>query len=87
MLAERSGVLVTKSGAKASQKPDAVTRPWTKPRARRVRAIRDRLRLVYGTPTAKPHGHPIAELVLTVLSLNQVGDFFQRRSAHRGSAL
>lgn len=31
-------------------------------------AIRDRLRLVYGTPSAKPHGHPIAELVLTVLS-------------------
>jgi endonuclease-3 len=33
-----------------------------------VRSIRDRLRLVYGIPLAKPHGHPIAELVLTVLS-------------------
>ena len=33
-----------------------------------MRAIRDRLRLVYGVPVAKPHGHPIAELVLTVLS-------------------
>jgi endonuclease-3 len=33
-----------------------------------VRAIRDRLRLVYGTPGAEPHEHPIAELVLTVLS-------------------
>ena len=33
-----------------------------------MRAIRDRLRLVYGTPAARPHGHPIAELVLTVLS-------------------
>lgn len=33
-----------------------------------MRAIRDRLRLVYGIPLAKPHGHPIAELVLTVLS-------------------
>jgi endonuclease III len=33
-----------------------------------VRAIRDRLRLVYGRPLAEPHGHPIAELVLTVLS-------------------
>jgi endonuclease-3 len=33
-----------------------------------VRAIRDRLRLVYGTPGAEPHGQPIAELVLTVLS-------------------
>jgi endonuclease III len=33
-----------------------------------VRAIRDRLRLVYGIPRAEPHGQPIAELVLTVLS-------------------
>jgi endonuclease-3 len=41
---------------------------WTKPTPRRVRAIRDRLRLIYGIPTAKPHGHPIAELILTVLS-------------------
>jgi endonuclease-3 len=35
---------------------------------RRIRAVRDRLRLVYGVPLARPHGHPIAELVLTVLS-------------------
>jgi endonuclease-3 len=41
---------------------------WRRPPPRRVRAIRDRLRLVYGVPVAKPHGHPIAELVLTVLS-------------------
>jgi endonuclease-3 len=33
-----------------------------------VRWVRDRLRLVYGIPLAKPHGHPIAELILTVLS-------------------
>ncbi len=33
-----------------------------------MRAIRDRLRLVYGVPLAKPHEHPIAELILTVLS-------------------
>jgi endonuclease-3 len=33
-----------------------------------VRAVRDRLRLVYGVPLAKPHHHPIAELILTVLS-------------------
>ncbi len=41
---------------------------WRRPSARRVRAIRDRLRLLYGIPSAGPHGHPIAELVLTVLS-------------------
>jgi len=33
-----------------------------------VRAVRDRLRAIYGIPLARPHGHPIAELVLTVLS-------------------
>ncbi|MHB1570217.1 MAG: endonuclease III domain-containing protein [Solirubrobacteraceae bacterium] len=33
-----------------------------------MHAIRDRLRLVYGVPGWKAHGHPIAELVLTVLS-------------------
>ena len=37
-------------------------------RAARVRRIRDRLREVYGVPLMAPHGHPIAELVLTVLS-------------------
>jgi endonuclease III len=41
---------------------------WAPPTSRRVRAIRDRLRVVYGIPLAQPHGHPIAELVLTVLS-------------------
>jgi endonuclease-3 len=41
---------------------------WRRPPPRRVRAIRDRLRLVYGRPLAEPHGHPIAELILTVLS-------------------
>ena len=43
-------------------------REWRRPTTRRVRALRDRLRLVYGIPRAEPHGHPIAELVLTVLS-------------------
>jgi endonuclease-3 len=41
---------------------------WTRPSARRVRALRDRLRLVYGRPIAPPHGRPLDELVLTVLS-------------------
>jgi endonuclease III len=44
--------------------------PWTPPARRRVRAIRDRLREVYGIPLMRPHGDPIAELVLTVLSQN-----------------
>ena len=41
---------------------------FARPSARRVRAVRDRLRLVYGVPVAGPHGQPIDELVLTVLS-------------------
>jgi endonuclease-3 len=35
-----------------------------------VRAIRDRLRELYGKPDWEPHGHPIAELVRTILSQN-----------------
>ena len=35
-----------------------------------MRAIRDRLRELYGRPVNHPHGHPIAELVRTVLSQN-----------------
>ncbi len=41
---------------------------WTPPTPARVRRIRDRLRKVYGIPLMAPHGDPIAELVLTVLS-------------------
>jgi endonuclease-3 len=41
---------------------------WARPAPRRVRAIRDRLREIYGIPRERPHGHPIAELILTVLS-------------------
>jgi endonuclease-3 len=35
-----------------------------------VVAIRDRLREIYGRPVNEPHGHPIAELIRTVLSQN-----------------
>jgi len=41
---------------------------WTPPTRARVARVRERLREVYGTPLMRPHGHPIAELVLTVLS-------------------
>src|SRR3954451_12846148 len=43
---------------------------WRRPPRRRVLAIRDRLRELYGRPVSEPHGHPIAELVRTVLSQN-----------------
>ena len=35
---------------------------WRRPAKRRVRAIRDRLREMYGEPVNEPHGQPIAEL-------------------------
>jgi endonuclease-3 len=41
---------------------------WTPPARRRVLALRDRLRLVYGRPSAPPHRRPLDELILTVLS-------------------
>ena len=41
---------------------------WSPPARRRVRAIRARLRELYGIPVMAPHCDPLAELVLTVLS-------------------
>jgi endonuclease III len=41
---------------------------WKPPTRARVLRVRERLRAVYGVPRMRPHGHPIAELVLTVLS-------------------
>ena len=54
----------------SEDKPNStgVRESWRPPRSRRVRAIRDRLREVYGVPHAGPHGDPLAELILTVLS-------------------
>jgi len=48
--------------------PPVPRRDWTPPTRRRVRALRDRLRLVYGRPIAPPHHRPLEELILTVLS-------------------
>ncbi|MFL5872293.1 MAG: endonuclease III domain-containing protein [Solirubrobacterales bacterium] len=41
---------------------------WKRPDKRRMRAIRDRLREMYGVPEEEPHGDPVGELVKTVLS-------------------
>ena len=43
---------------------------WRRPERLRVTAIRDRLRAAYGRPELAPHGAPLDELVLTVLSQN-----------------
>jgi len=54
----------------AARRPRSRSRAddWTPPARARVVRIRDRLRDVYGAPLMRPHGHPIAERVLTVLS-------------------
>ncbi|HEX8156343.1 MAG TPA: endonuclease III [Solirubrobacteraceae bacterium] len=41
---------------------------WKKPARARVARIRGRLAELYGVPAMEPHGDPLAELVLTVLS-------------------
>ncbi|CAA9477364.1 MAG: Endonuclease III, partial [uncultured Solirubrobacteraceae bacterium] len=41
---------------------------WVAPSRARVRGVRDRLRAYSGPPVAPPHGRPLEELVLTVLS-------------------
>ncbi len=41
---------------------------WKRPSARRVASIRERLRELYGVPVIAPHGDPLGELILTVLS-------------------
>jgi endonuclease-3 len=41
---------------------------WKRPPAARVARIRDRLRELYGIPRMAPHGRPLDELILTVLS-------------------
>ena len=41
---------------------------WQPPTRARVLRIRDRLRQIYGIPRMAPHGRPLDELVLTVLS-------------------
>lgn len=41
---------------------------WRPPTRARVERIRARLREIYGVPTMAPHGRPLDELVLTVLS-------------------
>ncbi len=41
---------------------------WKSPTRARVLRIRDRLRQIYGVPRMAPHGRPLDELILTVLS-------------------
>jgi len=51
--------------ARSPRPPSAA---WAPPARRRVLRVRDRLREVYGVPLMAPHGQPLAELILTVLS-------------------
>ncbi len=60
------GGAMRSSSARASARKRPVA--WKPPTRARVLRIRDRLRLIYGVPLMSPHGDPVAELILTVLS-------------------
>ena len=47
-----------------------VPKGWRRPSRKRVAAIRDRLREMYGSRRNVPHDDPVHELVLTILSQN-----------------
>jgi len=53
---------------RAPPEPTLTRADWVRPSRARVTRIRERLAQVYGVPVAGAHGHPIAELILTVLS-------------------
>lgn len=59
----------TSASRRPARRPSkASASTWAPPTRARVVRVRERLREVYGVPLMRPHGDPIAELVLTVLS-------------------
>ena len=60
--------LLARSLLHANVQSGRVHAPWHPPSRPRVARIRERLAAVYGVPRQPPHGEPLAELVLTVLS-------------------
>ena len=56
------------AGRATAPKATLPAQAWKPPTRARVLRIRDRLRAVYGIPRMAPHGRPLDELVLTVLS-------------------
>ena len=65
-MAGRYGDAVSPTAARPRRRDPAAG--WTPPSRARVLRVRERLREVYGIPLMRPHGDPIAELILTVLS-------------------
>jgi endonuclease III len=59
---------VTRAGARPAAGAGVTRADWRRPARARVARIRARLAQIYGVPVAEPHGDPLAELVLTVLS-------------------
>jgi endonuclease-3 len=56
------------SASPSSDLPRRAARAWKRPARARVGRLTARLREVYGVPSMVPHGQPISELILTVLS-------------------
>jgi len=63
-MATFSGKPAMRPRARAGRRAGA----WRGPSRARVARVRARLLEVYGPTLARPHGHPLAELILTVLS-------------------
>jgi endonuclease III len=59
---------MTMTSPKNRKRKPASASDWKRPTRRRVLAIRERLREMYGVPVNKPNRKPIDELVLTILS-------------------
>lgn len=64
----RSAREQTLKGAACGYRSPVSKNGWKRPPAARVARIRDRLRELYGIPRMAPHGRPLDELILTVLS-------------------
>ncbi len=62
------GLTVRDAGPPARAGVSTARADWRAPARARVARIRARLAEVYGVPVQEPHGDPLAELVLTVLS-------------------
>ena len=62
------GVKTRRTGPQVRGQATVRRSAWHRPRADRVARLRTRLRTVYGVPVERPHGDPIGELILTVLS-------------------
>jgi endonuclease-3 len=59
---------VRRKGPQVRGKATISRADWKPPTSDRVKRLRGRLQSIYGVPVERPHGDPIGELIITVLS-------------------